>query len=269
MPGTKKPTVRTFRKMKRDGAKIVMTTAWDAPMAKFAADAGIDLLLVGDSLGMSALGYKDTIPVTMDDMIHHCKAVRRGAPEMFIVGDMPFLSYHKSMDQALTNAGRFLQEAHCDAVKLESDRTVIPAVRRLVETGIPVMAHIGLLPQSLKTSGSYRIAGRSEEAAEALIEDAKALQDAGAFCIVLECLPKHLAKRIAETLEIPAIGIGAGPFCDGQVQVCCDTLGFFDDFLPKHAKRYAEFGPAAVAAFRAYAEDVRKGVFPAEENSFD
>lgn len=255
--------------MKKDGVKIAMLTAFDAPTAKFAAACGLDLLLVGDSLGMGALGYTDTIPVTMDDMIHHCKAVRRGAPNMFVVGDMPFMSYHLSPEQALTNAARFLQEGMCDAVKLESDRTTIPTVKRLVEAGVPVMAHIGLLPQSLKTTGAYRIAGRHEEEAEALLADAKALQDAGAFAMVFECLPKLLAKRITEALDIPTIGIGAGMFCDGQVQVVSDILGLFTDFIPRHSKRYADLGSAACEAFRSYVDEVKTGRFPADENSFD
>lgn len=255
--------------MKEDGAKIVMMTAYDAPTAKFAESAGIDMILVGDSLGMTCLGYSDTIPVTMDDMIHHCKAVRRGAPNTFIVGDMPFMSYHKSEEQALTNAARFMQEANCDCVKLETDHTTISTVKRLVDAGIPVCAHIGLLPQSLKTAGCYRVHGRKEEEAEGLLADAKSLQEAGAFCIVFECLPRALAARLTKELTIPTIGIGAGPDCDGQVQVIADTVGFFTDYLPKHAKRYADLGNAMTKALADYAADVRAGRFPAEENSFE
>jgi len=269
MQDIKKQTVRSLRKMKKDGNRITMITAYDAPTARFAEAGGVDMILVGDSLGMSCLGYSDTIPVTMDDMILHCKAVRRGAPNTFIVGDMPFMSYHLSAEQALTNAARFMQEANCDCVKLETDHSTIPVVKRLVDAGIPVCAHIGLLPQSLKISGSYRVQGRSEDAAAALLADAKALQEAGAFCIVFECLPKMLAKQITGALEIPTIGIGAGMYCDGQVQVIADLVGFFTDFLPKHAKRYAELGKGMTNAIAEYVADVKAGKFPADENSFD
>lgn len=269
MQNVRKQTVRSLRKMKGDGSRIAMITAYDAPTARFAEAAGVDMILVGDSLGMSCLGYSDTIPVTMDDMILFCKAVRRGAPNTFIVGDMPFMSYHKSEEQALTNAARFMQEANCDCVKLETDRSTIPVVKRLVDAGIPVCAHIGLLPQHLKISGSYRVQGRGEDEAAALLEDAKALQDAGAFCIVFECLPKMLAKRMTEALDIPTIGIGAGMYCDGQVQVIADVAGFFMDFLPKHAKRYAELGNIMTNAISEYVSDVKSGKFPADENSVD
>ena len=267
MTGGKKHTVRTLRKMKTNGEKIVMLTAYDAPTAKFAQAGGVDMILVGDSLGMAALGYSDTVPVTMDDMVHHCKAVRRGAPETFIVGDMPFLSFHLSEEQTLLNAARLIQDANCDAVKLETDRSTIPVVKRLVEAGIPVCAHIGLLPQSVKTSGGYRIHGRKEEEAEALLEDAIALQEAGAFAIVFECLPASLAKKITERLDIPTIGIGAGAYCDGQVQVIADLVGFFTEYLPKHAKRYADLGNEMKKAVSSYVEDVRRGAFPGADNA--
>ena len=260
--------VRSIRKMKVDGQKIVMITAYDAPTAKFAEAAGVDMILVGDSLGMSTMGYTDTIRVTMDDMIHHCKCVRRGAPDTFVVGDMPFMSYHQSEEAALLNAARFMQEADCDCVKLETDHSTIPVVKRLVESGIPVCAHIGLLPQSLKTSGTYRVHGRGQEEADALLADAKALEAAGAFCIVFECLPADLAKRMTAELDIPTIGIGAGPYCDGQVQVIADLVGFFTDFLPKHAKRYANLGAEMQQAIADYTADVKAGKFPTEENSF-
>ncbi len=267
MADGKKHTVRTLRKMKTNGEKIVMLTAYDAPTAKFAQAGGVDMILVGDSLGMAALGYSDTVPVTMDDMVHHCKAVRRGAPETFVVGDMPFLSFHLSAEQTLLNAARLIQEANCDAVKLETDRSTIPMVKRLVEAGIPVCAHIGLLPQSVKTSGGYRIHGRKEEEAEALLADAVALQEAGAFAIVFECLPALLAKKITERLDIPAIGIGAGAYCDGQVQVIADLVGFFTEYLPRHAKRYADLGSEMKKAVASYADDVRSGAFPGPENA--
>lgn len=262
-----KPTVRTFRKMKRDGQKIVMITAYDAPVAAFAQEAGIDIILIGDSVGMAMLGYQDTVPVTMDDMIHHCRMVRRGAPDMFLVGDMPFLSYHAGEDRAVLNAGRFMQEAACDCVKLECGEETVPLVERLVNTGIPVMGHIGLLPQRVKTSGGYRVQGREEEQGDQLAALAKKLEAAGAFSIVLECMPAALADRITSELEIPTIGIGAGPGCDGQVQVVTDILGI-GSFLPKHARRYAQCGDIMRRALGEYAEDVRKSVFPAAENSF-
>ncbi len=268
MAEKKKPTVNRFRKMKREGEKIVMLTAYDAPTARLADECGIDLLLVGDSLGMAVLGYENTLPVTMEQMLHHCAAVRRGAPSAFVVGDMPFMSYHISMEQALANAARFLQEAQCDAVKLETDPSTLPVVRRLVEAGIPVMAHIGLLPQSIKTSGSYKIVGRQEEEAERLIAEAKELEEAGAFAVVLECIPAAVSKRIAEAISIPAIGIGAGVHCDGQVQVVNDLLGLFTDFIPKHSKRYAVLHEEIRRAFSDYVSEVRNGVFPAESNSF-
>ncbi|MBR2435739.1 MAG: 3-methyl-2-oxobutanoate hydroxymethyltransferase, partial [Lentisphaeria bacterium] len=213
---TKKKTVRTFRKMKKNAEKIVMITAYDAPTAAIAQAADIDLILIGDSVGTTMLGYDDTVPVTMDDMIHHCKQVRRGAPDMFLVGDMPFLSYHCGDDDAMRNAGRFLQEAACDCVKLESSRDTLPLIKRMVAAGIPVMAHIGLLPQHVKTSGGYRIAGREEADAAELKQLALDMEKAGAFALVLECVPAALSAEISRALEIPVIGIGAGAGCDGQ-----------------------------------------------------
>lgn len=269
MKKAKKQTVRTLRKMKADNVRIAMITAYDAPTARFAEAAGIDMILVGDSLGMASLGYSSTIPVTMDDMIRHSQAVRRGAPDTFVVVDMPFMSYHISPEQALTNAAKLIQETDGDCVKLEVDHTLIPTVRRLVDAGIPVCAHIGLLPQSVKSSGGYHVQGRSAEDAAALLADAKALQDAGAFCIVLECVPCQLAKQITEALEIPTIGIGAGADCDGQVQVLADTIGFFTEFIPKHAKRYADLGSAMTNALQEYVADVKNRTFPTEENSFN
>lgn len=268
MEGRKKHTVRTIAKLKRDGMKIAMVTAYDAPTARFAAEGGTDIILVGDSLGMGALGYDDTIPVTMDDMIHHCRAVRRGAPDTFIVGDMPFMSYNISEEQALENASRFMQQGMCDAVKLECDSTMIHTVKRIVECGIPVLAHIGLLPQSIKTAGGYRISGRSDEEAAQLLENARQLQEAGVFAIVLECVPKTLAGEISKSIEVPTIGIGAGVLCDGQVQVISDLTGLFSAFKPKHAKRYAELGLEMKKAITQYVEDVKSTAFPTDENSF-
>jgi len=264
----KKITVSCFRKRKEKGEKIVCLTAYDAPTAKIAEDCGVELILVGDSLGMALLGYKNTIPVTIEQVIHHCSAVRRGANMAFIVADMPFMTYNASVERALLNAARFLQEAGTDAVKLEGGAKIAPTVERMVDSGIPVMGHIGLLPQNILTSGAYRIAGKTEKEAERLLRDAKALQDAGAFSIVLEAIPAELAKIISENLSIPTIGIGAGVHCDGQVQVVNDILGLFTDFVPKHTRRYANLSEEIKKAFNSYVNDVKGGQFPSSENSF-
>ena len=263
-----KPTVRTFRKMKRDAEKITMITAFDASLARLAQAAGIDMILIGDSLGLGALGFPDTLPVTMDMMIHHSRAVRRGAPDTFIVGDMPFMSYNLGMEQALTNAWRLIQEAGCDAVKLETGLPEVPVIKRMVECGIPVMAHIGLLPQGIKTAGGYRVAGRSEDEARALKDLARAVEEAGAFSTVLECVPADLSAEITRSLAIPTIGIGAGAGCDGQVQVIADVLGLDDSFRPKHSKCYAEVGHAIKQAVADYVAEVKGGKFPTAANSF-
>ena len=263
----KKKTVRTFRKMKMDGEKIVMLTAYDALTSAMAQAADIDLLLIGDSVGPTVMGYSDTVPVTVEDMIHHGKMVRRGAPDMFLVCDMPFLSYHCGDDDAIRNAGRCLRETGSDCVKLESSRSTVPLIRRMVDAGIPVMAHIGLLPQHVKTAGGYRVAGREADAAAELKQLALDLQDAGAFSIVLECVPAALAEEISKMLEIPTIGIGAGIGCDGQVQVVTDLLGI-GTFVPKHAKQYAQIGKTINDAFTTYRSEVKNGTFPTSEQSF-
>lgn len=268
MPDGKTKTVKSFLKMKRDGEKIVMVTAYDAPMAAFAWKSGMDMLLVGDSVGMTTLGYKNTLPVTMDQMIHHCKAVRRGAPEAFVVGDMPFGSYHKGFDQALTNAMRFIQDADCDAVKLEVDLNQIDVVAHLVQSGIPVMGHIGLLTQRVKTCGGYKVVGRTEDDERRLIKEAKSLEEVGAFSMVLECVSARVAREVSESVGIPTIGIGAGTGCDGQVQVVHDLLGMFSDFLPKHAKRYVNLGDEIQKALSSYVREVKSGEFPTDANSF-
>ncbi len=268
MAEKKKITVSTLRKMKKEQEPIVMLTAYDAPTAKLAELCGMDLILVGDSLGMAVLGYKTTLEVTLEQSLHHCGAVTRGAPNTFVVGDMPFMTYHVSPEQALVNAARYLQEAHCDAVKIEGDRFMASTVARLTAAGVPVMGHIGLRPQQVLVQGGYKIAGRTESAAEALIADAKAMQDAGAFAIVLECIPAALSKEISESLAIPTIGIGAGPFTDGQVQVVNDLLGLFTDFLPKHAKRYANLTTEIEKAFKAYVSEVKDRSFPTMDNAF-
>ncbi len=268
MPPARKCSVCQLKKMKREGQKIVMLTAYDAPTAKLAEDCGVELILVGDSLGNAVLGYQNTIPVTIEQMLHHCAAVRRGVTNSFVVGDMPFMSYQISPEQAMTNAARFMQEAFVDGVKLEGGAKSAPTVKRLVSAGVPVMGHIGLLPQNVKTSGGYRVYGRSEEEAAKLMDDAKSLEDAGAFSIVLECVPAELAAKITAAISIPTIGIGAGPGCDGQVQVVNDILGLFTDFHPKHSKRYADLTSHIRKAFTEYSEEVRSGKFPGPENSF-
>jgi len=264
----KKITTRYFRQKKEKGEKILALTAYDAPTAKFAEECGIELLLVGDSLGMAILGYKSTIPVTIEQSLHHCAAVARGAKFAFIVGDMPFMTYHPSIKTAMTNAARYIQEAGVDGVKLEGGKVISKTISKLTGAGVPVMSHIGLLPQSILTQGGYRIAGKTKDDEQRLIDDAKAVEDAGAFCIVLECMPTELAARITASVKIPTIGIGAGPKCDGQIQVVNDILGLFTDFVPKHAKRYANLSEEMKKAFSAYAEEVKTGKFPGKDNSF-
>lgn len=268
MSSEKKSSVCLFRKMKREGRKIVMLTAYDAPTAKLAEECGIDIILVGDSLGMAVLGYQNTIMVTLEQSLHHCAAVRRGVKNAFVVGDMPFMTYQVSPEQALTNAARYMQEAQCDGIKIEGDAKMAPTVERLVHAGVPVMGHIGLLPQNIKTAGGYRIAGKTQEDAAKMLADAKAMEEAGAFCLVLECMPAELAKQITESISIPTISIGAGVHCDGQVQVVNDILGLFTDFKPKHAKRYADLTGEIRRAFTEYADEVRNSKFPGPENSF-
>lgn len=264
----RKPTVATFRKMKTAGEKIVVLTAYDAPGAGLASAAGVDILLVGDSLAMTALGYENTLPLTLEESLHHAAAVRRGAPDAFIVGDMPFLSYQLDPNEAVRNAGRYLKEARCDAVKLEGGAEVVPVVERMVKTGIPVMAHVGLMPQHIMTAGGYRIAGKTEDDAARLLREVRAFEEAGAFAVVLECIPAEVAKEITAAVSIVTIGIGAGVHTDGQVQVCNDVLGLFDRFVPKHAKRYADLHGVMLKAYQDYVADVKGGSFPGPENSF-
>ena len=263
----KKSTVNAFAKRKADGEKIVMCTAYDAPFALAAYEAGIDLMLVGDSVGTTHLGFESTLPVTMEDMIRHCQAARRGAPGAFLVGDMPFMSYQASMEEGLRNAGRLIKEGGADAVKFEGGAEYAGLVRKAVLSGIPVMGHIGLMPQSFQVLGGYKVQGRTEAAAAKLIEDALALEAAGAFAIVLECVPEAAAQAVTEALRVPTIGLGSGRYCSGQIQVLHDLLGLLG-FKPKHAGRYAEIGELAREALRSYSEDVRNGVFPADENIF-
>ena len=264
----KKKTVCSFRKMKQDGEKIVAVTAYDAPTAKLANDAGVDFLLIGDSMAMTVLGYENTLPLTMDESLHHCKAARRGAPNAFIVGDMPFMSYQISCAEALRNAGRYIKEADCDAVKLEGGAYAVAVVERLVAAGIPVVGHIGLLPQQVLAAGGYKIAGKTPDGAEKLLADAKALEEAGAFCVVLEGIPTEVSKRVTDSISIPTIGIGAGIHCDGQIQVLNDLLGLFSNFVPKHAKRYVNLAQTIHDALSQYSQETRDSEFPAKENSF-
>jgi len=257
-----------LKEMRSRGEKIAMLTAYDYPTAKIIDEAGIPLILVGDSLGMVVLGYESTIPVTMDEMLHHTKAVVRGTKQAIVVGDMPFMSYHISADEALRNAGRFIQEGGAQAVKLEGGVTVMEKVTRLVGCGIPVMGHIGLTPQSIHQLGGFKVQGKTPEAAQRLLEDAMALEEAGAFAIVLETIPAQLAQIITAKLSIPTIGIGAGIHCDGQVQVISDILGSYTDFVPKHAKQYAKLSDIIAKAVNQYQSEVKAGNFPTEKQSY-
>jgi 3-methyl-2-oxobutanoate hydroxymethyltransferase len=253
--------------MKRNSRKITMLTAYDATMAGIVDRAGIDVLLVGDSLGMVILGEDTTVGVTLEMMIHHSRAVTNGATRALVVADLPFLTYHASVAEAIGNAGRLLQIGRAAAVKLEGGRSCAVVVRALTEAGIPVMGHLGLLPQHVHRLGGFRSVGKQRDEAEQLVDDAHALQDAGAFALVLECIPAELAKRITGELKIPTIGIGAGPYCDGQVLVSYDAFGLFQGFLPRFVKRYADLGAVMMESAQAYIDDVRTGRFPAAEHS--
>lgn len=261
-------TINRIKGMKPKGEKITMVTAYDYSTAKIVDQVGIPLILVGDSLGMVILGYESTIPVTMDDMLHHTKAVVRGTKRAMVIGDMPFMTYQISIEDALRNAARFIQEGGAQAVKLEGGVTVAERVRRVVECGIPVMGHIGLTPQSVHQLGGFRVQGKTSEAATSLLEDATALEEAGAFGIVLETVPAPLAALITQRVSIPTIGIGAGVGCDGQVQVINDILGSFTDFVPKHAKQYARLSDIIQSALAEYYDEVRAGRFPTDQHSF-
>ncbi len=263
-----KQSVLTFKKMKEDGKKISMLTAYDYSTAKLMDEAGIHGILVGDSLGNVMLGYEDTIPVTMQDMITFGLAVSRGAKNALVVIDLPFMSYQISTAQALENAGRLMKEAGADAVKLEGGASVCPQIKAITDAGIPVMAHIGLTPQSVNVFGGFKIQGKSREAALKLIEDAKNVEEAGAFAVVLEGIPSSVAEIITNSINIPTIGIGAGAECDGQILVNQDMFGMFSDFTPKFVKRYAEIGKEMKRAIADYMEEVEDGVFPAECNQY-
>ena len=263
-----KQSVLTFKKMKEDGKKISMLTAYDYSTAKLMDEVGIHGILVGDSLGNVMLGYEDTIPVTMQDMITFGSAVSRGAKDALVVIDLPFMSYQISTAQALENAGRLMKEAGADAVKLEGGASVCPQINVITDAGIPVMAHIGLTPQSVNVFGGFKIQGKSREAALKLIEDAKNVEEAGAFAVVLEGIPSSVAEIITNSINIPTIGIGAGAECDGQILVNQDMFGMFSDFIPKFVKRYAEIGKEMKRAIADYMEEVEDGVFPAECNQY-
>lgn len=266
--GRKKITTRTYRQKKKKGEIITMLTAYDYPTAMAVDEAGIDSILVGDSLAMVELGYDTTLSVTVDDMLHHCRAVARGAKYALLIGDMPFMSYQVSVERAVLNAGRFLQEANMHAVKLEGGRERAAATGAIVQAGIPVMGHLGLTPQSINEIGGFLSQGRTAPAAKRLLEDALALEEAGAFSIVLEAVPMRLAQLISSRLSIPTIGIGAGVGCDGQVLVTHDLLGLFDRFTPKFVKKYADLKGDMVRAFVEYKQDVESKSFPADEHSF-
>lgn len=261
-------TTTDFINMKKENNKIIMLTAYDYPSAELAANAGVEVILVGDSLGMVVLGYDSTVLVTMEDMIHHGKATRRGAPETFMVVDMPFGSYHGSLDVTLANAVRLFQETKAQALKVEGSEEVIDVIRILSRTGIPVVAHLGLLPQSASVSGGYKVQGRTAQAAQRLIEDAKACETAGAVMLVLECIPYQLAKAISESLTIPVIGIGAGAETDGQVLVFHDTVTYGSHHMPKFVKAFAQAGDEISTGIKQYVDEVKSGEFPAPEHRF-
>lgn len=253
---------------KKGVEKITMLTAYDASFARLLESAQVDMLLVGDSVGMVVLGYDSTVPVTMDEMIHHAKAVRRGAPATMLVGDMPFLSYQVSRQAAIANAGRFFKEAGCDAVKLEGGREVCKAVRAIVDAGMPVMGHIGLTPQTAGKLGGFKVQGKDVQSARRLLEEARALEEAGVFSLVLECIPVGLARLISEELRIPTIGIGAGISCDGQVLVTHDLLGLFEKFMPSFVKNYINLAPEIKKAVSSFVTEVKDETFPDEQHSF-
>jgi len=261
-------TIIQIKEMKQKKEKIPMLTAYDYVTAKMVDEAGVPLILVGDSLGMVMLGYESTIPVTMDEMIHHTKAVVRGTKQALVIGDMPFMTYHTSISDALRNAARFIQEGGAQAVKLEGGEVVAEQVRRLVECGIPVMGHIGVTPQSMHQLGGFKARGKVVEEAKKLLRDARILEEAGAFAIVLECTPAPLSRLITQKLTIPTIGIGAGPDCDGQVQVISDILGLYTEFVPKHAKRYARLAEEIKSAVSDYISEVKSLSFPTAEQSY-
>jgi 3-methyl-2-oxobutanoate hydroxymethyltransferase len=263
-----KITIQDLLKKKNKKEKITMLTAYDYPFARIVDEAGIDAIIVGDSVGMVVQGLENTLPVTMDEMIYHTKMVSRAVRNAMVIGDLPFMSYQASAEDAVRNAGRFLKEAGASGVKIEGGAEVAGHIRAMTRSDIPVMAHIGLTPQSIHRMGGYKIQGKTEESAKRLIEEAHTVEDAGAFSLLLEAIPMDLAKRITEEVSIPTIGIGAGPYCDGQVLVLHDVIGLFERFLPKFAKRYVNLRDEALKAIKIYKEEVEKGIFPSKEHSF-
>ncbi len=263
-----KNTVLTLQKQKEEGNKITMLTAYDYTTARLVNDAGIEMILVGDSLGMTMLGYEDTLPVTMDDMVHHTRAVTKGAPDSFVVADMPFMSYQTSVYDAVVNAGRLIKEGGAQAVKLEGGAAVCEQIRAIVDASIPVCAHLGMTPQSVNAFGGFKVQGKKEASAEKLLEDALKVQEAGAFAVVLECVPAKLAQVITRELRIPTIGIGAGAGCDGQVLVYMDMLDMYGGHQAKFVKHFAKIGEEMKNAFRDYAKEVKEGTFPAPEHTY-
>lgn len=265
----KKVTTLTFLQKKKKNEPISMLTAYDYPTALMVDEAGVDSILVGDSLGMVVLGYENTLPVTMEDMLHHCKAVARGAKHALLIGDMPFMSYQASVSEAVHNAGRFLQEAGMDAVKLEGGRERLDAIRAIINAGIPVVGHVGLTPQSVNLLGGFRTQGKTAASARRILEDALLLQEAGCFSIVLESIPPRLAEYVSQKLEIPTIGIGAGAGCDGQVLVLHDLLGLFERFTPKFVRQYANLNPVILQALRTYRTEVEQRSFPTPQHAVE
>lgn len=263
-----KKNIFDFAEMKEKGEKITGLTAYDFSTASIAEAAGLDWLLIGDSLGNVVYGYSGTLPVTMDLMIAHSQAVRRGAPNTFIVGDMPFMSYQKSVEDAITNAGRFYKEAGVDAVKLEGGRRVIPQVKGIIDSGMLVQGHIGMTPQSSGQMGGFKVQGNTAEAATELLADAEALEEAGVFSIVLEAIPPESGKLITGRLKIPTLGIGAGPYCDGQILICSDMLGLYQVFIPRFVRKYANLAEEMNKAYKEYIKEVKEGKFPVEEHFY-
>ncbi len=263
-----KSTVLTLQKQKEEGNKITMLTAYDYSVAKLIDAAGIDVILVGDSLGMTMLGYEDTLPVTMEDMIHHTASVSRGAKDAFVIADMPFMSYQTSVRDAVYNAGRLIKEGHAHAIKLEGGASVCEQIKAITEASIPVCAHIGLTPQSTNAFGGFKVQGKNMQRAKQIVEDALSVQEAGAFMVTLECIPEKLASLITDILDIPTIGIGAGNGCDGQVLVYHDMLGMFTDFKPKFVKHFGNIGEEMTKAFVSYRDEVKSKAYPAAEHTF-
>ena len=264
----KKVTIAELYQKKAMGQKISMMTAYDYPTANLVDQAGIDTVLVGDSLGMVMLGYDSTVPVTMDEMIHHCKAVSRGAKSTFIIGDMPFMSYQTNVEKAIENAGRFMKEAACDSVKLEGGSEMVPVVKAIVTAGVPVCGHIGLTPQTATMLSGFKVQAKDAESARQLVKSAKDLEEAGAFMIVMECIPDLVAEKITKELKIPTIGIGAGKHCDGQVLVYHDLVGLFERFTPKFVKQYINLAPKIKEALIQFKREVEEGIFPGPEHTF-